>query len=138
MVSVPEKCVNAMKIKLAYKIFLAFLVTSILAVTLMVGTMQFYMSRHFADYVGQTTLARLGTLTAELSVEYRMHSGWERLKADPGLWNALLQSSLPRSDPDRLDDIPERAESLEPTAREPATVTTPQPSFSYCAGACPV
>ncbi len=119
MFSVSEKCVSEMKIKLAYKIFLAFLVTSILAVTLMVGTMQFYMSRHFADYVGQTTLARLGTLTAELSVEYRMHSGWGRLKADPGLWNALLQSSLPRSEPDRVGRYSRAAESPEPTAREP-------------------
>jgi len=119
MFAVTERCATGMKIKLAYTIFLAFLVTSILAVALMVGTMQFYVSLHFADYVNQTALARLGTLTTELSVEYQMHSGWERLKANSGLWNALLQSSLPRSEPDRVGLNSRNAESPEPTSREP-------------------
>ena len=117
------KAQQTMKIKLAYKIFLAFLVTSILAVALMVGTMRFYVSLHFADYVNQTVLARLGTLTAELSDEYQMHSGWERLKANPGMWNALVQSSLSRSEPDRVGLYSRTAESPEPTVREPAIGT---------------
>lgn len=107
-----------MKIRLAYKIFLAFLVTSISAVALMVGTMQYYVSRHFTDYVNQTALARLGMLTAELSVEYQ-HHGWERLRTDPGRWNAMLQSILPRSDPDRMALRSRPVEPLGPAVREP-------------------
>jgi two-component system sensor histidine kinase BaeS len=107
-----------MKIKLAYKIFIAFLVTSILAVALMVGTMQFYVSRHFADYVSQTVLSRLGMLTAELSDEYQVHQGWERFKADPRLWNAMLQSILPQSDLDRIGVYSRPKESPQPAVRE--------------------
>jgi two-component system, OmpR family, sensor histidine kinase BaeS len=90
-----------MKMKLAYKIFLAFLVTSILAVGLMVGTMRFYVFLNFADYVNRTVLDRLGTLTAELSDEYQMRSGWGGLIGNSGLWNSLLQSILPQSEVDR-------------------------------------
>jgi two-component system sensor histidine kinase BaeS len=118
MFSVPERCVTEMKIKLAYKIFIAFLVTSILAVALMVGTMQFYVSRHFADYVSQTVLSRLGMLTAELSDEYQVHQGWERFKADPRLWNAMLQSILPQSDLDRIGLYSRPKESPQPAVRE--------------------
>ncbi|MBI5578373.1 MAG: HAMP domain-containing protein [Deltaproteobacteria bacterium] len=95
-----------MKMKLAYKIFLAFLVTSILAVVLMVGTMRFYVFLNFADYVNQTILDRLGALTAELSDEYQAHSGWVRLTANPGRWNALVQSTLSQAEPDRLGAQP--------------------------------
>jgi two-component system sensor histidine kinase BaeS len=131
---VAERHAVEMKIKLAYKIFIAFLVTSILAVTFMVGTMQFYVSRHFADYVGQTALARLGTLATELSDEYRIHSGWGRLKADPGLWNALLQSNLPLSEPDRVGRYSRAAESPEPTARDPRPSRFPSRIFRIARG----
>jgi two-component system, OmpR family, sensor histidine kinase BaeS len=105
---------QAMKMKLAYKIFLAFLVTSILAVVLMVGTMRFYVFLNFADYVNRTILDRLGTLTAELSDEYQIHSGWGRLIASPGIWNALVQSTLSQGEPDQLG-----AQSPETTVRKP-------------------
>jgi two-component system sensor histidine kinase BaeS len=68
----------------------------------MVGTMRFFVFLNFADYVNRTILDRLGTLTAELSDEYQMHSGWEGLVGDSSLWNALLQSALPQSEPGRL------------------------------------
>lgn len=100
--------------KLAYKIFLAFLVTSILAVVLMVGTMRFYVFLNFADYVNRTTLDRLGTLTAELSDLYQVHSGWGELIGNSGLWNALLQSTLPKSEPGQLG-----APTPETTVRKP-------------------
>ena len=123
-----------MKIKLAYKIFLAFLATSILAVALMVGTMQFYVSRHFADYVSQTVLTRLGILTAELSDEYQLHQGWERFKADPSLWNALLQSTLPQSDLDRIGLSSRPKESPEPTGRELLSARPPGRLFRISRG----
>ena len=105
---------QAMKMKLSYKIFLAFLVTSILAVALMVGTMRFYVFLNFADYVNRTILDRLGTLTAELSDEYQIHSGWVRLMANPGMWNALVQSTLSQGEPDQLG-----AQSPETAVRKP-------------------
>jgi two-component system sensor histidine kinase BaeS len=123
-----------MKIKLAYKIFLAFLVTSISAVALMAGTMQFYVSRHFADYVNQTVLTRLGLLSTELSVEYQMHHGWERLRADPSLWNTMLQSILLRSDIDRAGIYSRPRAPSEPAVREPKAARLPSRLFRISRG----
>jgi two-component system, OmpR family, sensor histidine kinase BaeS len=103
-------------------------------VALMVGTMQFYVSRHFADYVSQTVLARLEILTVELSAEYQEHQGWKRFKADPGLWNALLQSSFPRSEPDRVGLYSRTAESPEPPARERRSARPPSRLFRISRG----
>lgn len=103
-----------MKMKLAYKIFLAFLVTSILAVVLMVGIMRFYVFLNFADYVNRTVLDRLGTLTADLSDEYQIHSGWVRFVANPGMWNALVQSTISQGEPD-----PRGTQSAETEVRKP-------------------
>ncbi|UCF94748.1 MAG: HAMP domain-containing protein [Desulfobacterales bacterium] len=90
-----------MKIRLSYKIFGAFLLTSFMVVTLMVGIMQFYVSRQFADYVNQTALDRLAALTTQLAAEYQAHQGWQRLKTDSELWNKMLREALPQSDLDR-------------------------------------
>ena len=125
---------TGMKIKLAYKMFLAFLVTSTLAVALMVGTMQFLVSRHFADYVNQTVLARLGMLTAELSAEYQARRGWERLKEDPSLWNSKLQSILPRSDLDRAGLYSRPISPSEPAVREPKGARLPSHLFRLSRG----
>ena len=90
-----------MKIGLAYKIFVAFLLTSFMVVALMVGIMQFYVSRQFADYVNMTALDRFGALTTQLVAEYQAHQGWQRLQTDPERWNQMLREALPQSDLDR-------------------------------------
>ena len=68
-----------MQLKLAYKIFLAFLLTSFMVVVLMVGSMRYFVSRNFADYVNQTALDRLDALVDALSAEYQRDQGWQHL-----------------------------------------------------------
>jgi two-component system sensor histidine kinase BaeS len=92
---------SVVKIRLAYKIFVAFLLTSFMVVALMVGIMQFYVSRQFADYVNQTALDRLSVLTTQLAAEYQAHRGWQRLQTDPDLWDQMLREALPQTDLDR-------------------------------------
>jgi two-component system sensor histidine kinase BaeS len=89
------------KIRLAYKIFVAFLLTSFMVVALMVGIMQFYVSRQFADYVNKTALDRLGALTTQLAAEYQAQQGWQRLKTDSERWDQMLREALPQDDLDR-------------------------------------
>ena len=60
-----------MHLKLAYKIFAAFLLTSFMVVVLMIGGMRYIVSRNFADYVNQTALDRLDTLVEALSAEWK-------------------------------------------------------------------
>lgn len=87
-----------MKIRFGYKIFVAFLLSSALAVALMVGTMQFYLSRHFADYVNNTALDRLDALTGELASEYQLHHGWQAFQGRPELWQDFLLSGLTKTE----------------------------------------
>ncbi|MGB5750386.1 MAG: ATP-binding protein [Desulfobacterales bacterium] len=82
-----------MGIKLYYKIFGAFLLTSVLVVTLMIGIMRFYVTRNFTDYVNNEALERLSALSIELKEEYEKHQGWQRLKDDPLMWEKMLRSN---------------------------------------------
>jgi two-component system sensor histidine kinase BaeS len=85
-----------MKFKLSYKIFLAFTLTALMVVALMVGIIRFYVARNFADYVNKSLLERYSDVTAALASEFQTHKGWQTLKNNPGRWEEILRSSLPR------------------------------------------
>jgi hypothetical protein len=69
-----------MKFKLSYKIFVAFTLTSLMVVALMVGIIRFYVARNFADYVNTSRLERYGDVADALAAEYQTHKGWQSLK----------------------------------------------------------
>ena len=83
-----------MKFKLSYKILVAFTLTSIMVVVLMVGLMRFYVARNFAEYVNQSMLERFSDFADALAAEYQKHQGWQTLKDNPGRWEEILQSSV--------------------------------------------
>lgn len=87
-----------MKFKLSYKIFIAFTLTALLVVTLMVGIMRFYVARNFADYVHKSFLERYSELGDALAVEYQAHKGWQTLKDNPVRWKEILRANLPTRD----------------------------------------
>ena len=87
-----------MKFKLSYKIFLAFTLTSLLVVVLMVGLIRFYVTRNFADYANKSLLERYSDFAAALATEYQTQKGWQVLKDDTGRWQEMLRSNLPRKD----------------------------------------
>ncbi len=89
-----------MRVKLYYKIFAAFLLTSIIVVVLMIGIMRFYVARNFTDFIHKEALERLDNLTIELSNEYQLN-GWQRLQDDPMIWRQILRATLPRKGSDR-------------------------------------
>jgi two-component system sensor histidine kinase BaeS len=89
-----------MKFKLSYKIFIAFTLTSLLVVALMVGIMRYYVARNFADYVHKSLLERYSDFVDVLTAEYQTQRGWQKLKDNPVRWEDLLRASLPRKDVD--------------------------------------
>ena len=89
-----------MKFKLSYKIFIAFTVTSLLTVALMVGIMRYYVARNFSDYVHQSFLERYSDFVDALAAEYQAHRGWQTLKDNRARWEELLLISQPRKDVD--------------------------------------
>jgi type II secretory pathway pseudopilin PulG len=85
-----------MKFKRSYKIFIAFTLTSLLVVVLMVGLVRFYVARNFADYVNKSSLERYSDFAAAQAAEYQTQKGWQNLKDNPGRWQEMLRSNLPR------------------------------------------
>jgi len=77
--------------KLTYKIFGAFLLTSILMVAFMVAIMQYYASRNFSAYVGRVEMEQLSDIMPRLVSEYREHQGWEHLRNNPQVWEEILR-----------------------------------------------
>jgi hypothetical protein len=80
--------------RLAYKLFAAFSLTSLLIVALMVGTMQYFAYRHFTQFVGRLEMQRLDSIIDTLGDEYRGQNGWDRLTRDKGLWSEIIVSRL--------------------------------------------
>jgi two-component system sensor histidine kinase BaeS len=97
----------AMKFKLSYKIFIAFTLTSLLVVVLMVGLIRIYVARNFADYVNKSLLERYSDVAAALATEYQTHRGWQALKDNPGRWQEILKLNLPRRDFDLQAAMPQ-------------------------------
>ena len=87
-----------MKFKLSYKFFLAFTLTSLLVVVLMVGLIRFYVARNFADYANKSLLERYSDFAAALATEYQTQKGWQALKKNTGRWQEMLRSNLPRKE----------------------------------------
>jgi two-component system sensor histidine kinase BaeS len=87
---------KTMKFKLSYKIFIAFTLTSLLVVALMVGLIRFYVARNFADYANKSLLERYSDVAAALAAEYQTQKGWQALRDNPGRWQEILRSGLPR------------------------------------------
>jgi hypothetical protein len=100
-----------MKFKLSYKIFVAFTLTSLMVVALMVGIIRFYVARNFADFVNKSLLERYSDVAVALATEYQTQKGWRTLKNNPDRWEKILRSNLPqrifdlRRPPPRLPDI---------------------------------
>ncbi len=89
------------KMKLRYKFFIAFLITSFLIVALLVGIMQIFISRNFADFVNQTELEKLDGLVASFAQEYDENYGWTLFVNDHRAFKRVLDQNLP-------DDIKRR------------------------------
>jgi two-component system sensor histidine kinase BaeS len=87
-----------MRFKLSYKIFATLTLTSLLVVALMVGLIRFYVARNFADYANRSLLERYSEVADALAAEYQTHMGWQVLKENPGRWQEILRTGLPRKD----------------------------------------
>jgi len=83
---------GTMKTKLAYKIFLAFFLTAVLIVALLIG-MQYYSIRNFVEYVNLVELGKLESLEARLITIYSQNGDWEPLQNNRRGWHDLLEKA---------------------------------------------
>ncbi len=90
-----------MKIKLAYKIFLAFLLTSLIVVVLMTGIMRYFAERHFTNYVNRVESETLSELVDKLGTAYSQYQGWQFIQDDPRIFGNMLRTVFTKDDADQ-------------------------------------
>ncbi len=85
----------ALRLTLPLKFFLAFLMSSLTIVILMIVIMQYFAYLNFTDYVRTTEIRRLNELSDMLSEEYQLGEGWDLLRNNRERWRYLLRPLHP-------------------------------------------
>lgn len=80
-----------MRTRLSYKIFGAFLLTSLAVVGLTMGSLHYFGRRIFLDFVNKLEMEKISDLTAMLIAEYETSGGWSRLQSNPQLWGTMVR-----------------------------------------------
>jgi len=108
-----------LKIKLAYKFFMAFSLTALMIVALMISIMQFFMRKNFSDYVNQTMLANIDNLLSDLQEDYRKRNAWDHRRFKPMLERHLPEFSGFKDTPSHKEDAEERPNQRRADRRPP-------------------
>ncbi len=78
-----------MNLKFSHKVFLAFLLNSLIIVASILPIGRYFSERHFEEYVVKAETAAATKLVEALSQEYRKHGNWDAVLKEPGLWFGL-------------------------------------------------
>jgi two-component system sensor histidine kinase BaeS len=81
-----------MKLSLTAKIFIAFLLTSIMSLLLMLASVRYFTYQGFQEYVHQRELNSLKIFAEGLGNWFGENQSWERLREDPALWRSFIHS----------------------------------------------
>lgn len=117
-----------MKIRLSYKIFGAFLLTSLTVAGLTIGTLHFFGRRLFVDYIHKMEAQRLADLSQMLTAEYAASGNWSNIRDNPTLWYRLVHaagrrdSEPPPPPPDSLRQAPPDAGAARSGRRMPPPI----------------
>ena len=84
-----------MKIGITYRLFLAILTATVLAVICMFLIMQWSIDRGFLRYVNSLEQKRFALLVSRLEESYAIHGNWDYLRRDPSLWQRIVADSMP-------------------------------------------
>ncbi|MBN1636402.1 MAG: HAMP domain-containing protein [Deltaproteobacteria bacterium] len=90
-----------MKIKLAYKLFLAFLLTSLISIVLMVGIMRYFVIKGFEDFINKLEMETLGEYVDQLKTEYSEQQGWDFIRENPRAFRDIFLIDEPSPVRDR-------------------------------------
>jgi two-component system sensor histidine kinase BaeS len=85
-----------MKLRLTHKLLLAFLVTNVIVILLMVVMMRWSFARGFLHYIHQTEVRRLDALVATLEQAYAEQGDWRFLRHNPRRWRQFLAAEQPQ------------------------------------------
>jgi len=83
-----------MKSSLTYKMFGAFVITSIVVIVFAVVSFRYFLHRDFAAFVNRAEIETLTTLQDSLAKEYRLQGDWNQIRTDPRHWKHLIARHL--------------------------------------------
>ncbi len=93
--------------KLKYKFFIAFIITSFLILFLVVGVTQLTIKKNFIQFVNNTEFDKLTKMVVLLKQSYQQNDGWDDFRDSPAAWRDLLFQSRPeKMDPDHIPPLP--------------------------------
>jgi two-component system sensor histidine kinase BaeS len=92
---------EGMKIRLAYKFFMAFLLTSLAIIALMTGIMRHFGKKNFEAFVDRMEAERLNVMSEVFEDIYRERMSWDVLRNNPREFSRLTQLNFPGPVPDR-------------------------------------
>jgi len=78
-----------MNLKFGHKVFLAFLLNSLIIVVSILLIGRYFSERHFEEYVVKAEAAAATKLVDALSQEYQKSGNWDAVLKEPGLWFGL-------------------------------------------------
>ncbi len=115
-----------MRMKLAYKIFGAFVLTSLIIIVLMTGIMRYFAERHFTEYINRVESETLSDLIDKLGAAYSEGAGWEFLKEDPQMFRSITRTAFSRDESDRTS-LPAPGENSERSGNDRGRSIPPPP-----------
>jgi two-component system sensor histidine kinase BaeS len=86
-----------MNLKFRHKVFLAFLLNSLIIVVCVPLVVRFYSERNFENYVSKVDDERITRIVDELIREYRANGNWDSVRQDPWLWFEMLRIGPPEA-----------------------------------------
>lgn len=81
--------------KLKYKLFIAFFISSFIIVFLVVGLTQFNVRKNFIRFVNNTEFDKQKKMVTLLRKSYQTHNGWAEFKGNVAAWEALFSKARP-------------------------------------------
>lgn len=90
---------GTMKIRLAFKIFLAFFASSLLVVVLMTGILGYFVKHGFEEFVNRGEMEKLGEVVTKLENAYRSNQGWGFITQDPTCFRIMIRIGRPGPGP---------------------------------------
>jgi len=90
-----------MRIRIGHRLFIGFLLATVIVLMLMTALTRWYFHRGFIEYVNESEVDRLRFLSANLERFYEKERSWDALNGDRARWRELL---APPPTLERLDD----------------------------------
>jgi two-component system sensor histidine kinase BaeS len=119
-----------MKVGITYRLFLAMLIATALAVVAFLLIMQWSIDRGFLQFINNLEQARMARLAERLEESYAEQGSWEFLRHDPAQWRRLLAASLPDEGTPPAPGEPAGGRPLRPTKEADAPPGPPPPRFA--------